>query len=213
MLNIKEFNNSIAEFDKRTERTDFFKLAKNLLNKGFEKEAFLLLLATWNFAGFRFAVKDFDINKFESTLDELEPYFLKLERLNINTINFEKYAENIKKIYETLSKIKGIAHTGASKLMHLKNPQLFIMWDAYIRGNKPKEIYNYLNGTKVVFKFKRYSTSSDGYYEFLKDMQNKFKNIKLKGKKSLAKAIDEYNYMNITVPLQILEKKKKTSSK
>ena len=90
-------------------------------------------------------------------------------------------------------------------------PEIFVMWDGYIRGNKAKKLYT--NLIKGSYNLKRYSTTSEGYFDFLKDMQSKFKHIKLKGEKSLAKAIDEFNYMNITVPLRILEKEKKGSSK
>lgn len=30
-----------------------------------------------------------------------------------------------------------LKYTGASKIMHLKNRAVFVMWDGYIKGNKP----------------------------------------------------------------------------
>lgn len=46
-----------------------------------------------------------------------------------------------------------------------------------------------------------------GYIQFLKDMQHLFKNVKWEDEnKILAKAIDEYNYVLVTLPIQNTEK-------
>ena len=44
-----------------------------------------------------------------------------------------------KKIFGTLSSIKGVEYTGASKIMHLKKRCVFVMWDGYIKGEKKKK--------------------------------------------------------------------------
>jgi len=53
-------------------------------------------------------------------------------------------------IYDSLSKIKVIEYTGAPKLMHLKNPDVFVMWDNYIRGEKSRKYYDNLICLKMV---------------------------------------------------------------
>ena len=78
-------------------------------------------------------MKDFDLNNFKEIVDNLKPYFEKFKEKSFETINFNDYEEDVKHIFETLAKIKGIQYTGASKLMHLTIPEVFVMWDAYIR--------------------------------------------------------------------------------
>ncbi len=191
MIDIQIFNKSIDDFDKLEGRTNFFTLAKNLIDSGFETEGLLLILTTWNFAIFRYAVKQFDIDNFKKTLETLKKYFDKFSGKNFQTINFNQYKSDIQVIYNSLSKIKGVEFTGAPKLMHLKNPEVFVMWDAYIRGEKPKKYYEQLDVFKNgIYKFKKYSKDFNGYFDFLIDMQDKFKHINLNGQKSLAKAID-----------------------
>jgi hypothetical protein len=210
MVDLRTFTNVTNEFDQKETRTNFFALAKNLIKNGYETEGLLLILTTWNFAVFRYAVKTFDIANFKKTLNNLKPNFDRLQGENFQTIDFESYKQDIEKIYKSLSKIKGVEFTGAPKLMHLKNPMVFVMWDAYIRGQKAKKYYAALkvfnDGT---FIYKKYATDFNGYFEFLKDMQVKFKHLRLNGNKSLAKAVDEFNYVNITLAIQDLERQNK----
>jgi len=214
MIDIQIFNKTTNDFDKREGRTNFFKLAQNLINRGFETEGLLLILTTWNFAIFRYAVKQFDIDNCKAVLETLKPNFDKINGQDFKTINFDNYKSDIQTIYNSLSEIEGIKFTGAPKLMHLKNPNVFVMWDAYIRGEKPKKHYGQLdtfkNGT---YEFKKYSKDFDGYFNFIRDMQGKFKHLNLNRQKSLAKAVDEFNYVNITLPIQEMEKKNKKIKK
>ncbi|HIH09100.1 MAG TPA: hypothetical protein HA254_00350 [Candidatus Diapherotrites archaeon] len=160
-------------------------MALKLIEKGFETEAFFLILATWNFATFRYAMKDFDIKGFKQTIEnECNPVFEKLKGQKLETANFDLLKGDIVSLYNILSAIKGVKYTGASKLMHLKNPNLFVMWDGYI-----KKRYGFGNGT------------AQDYVEFLKKMQSKFGQVNWQGTgRTLAKAIDEYNYTTITLP-------------
>jgi hypothetical protein len=59
-----------------------------------------------------------------------------LDGKNIRTADFDRLREDISAIYNTLSQIKGIQYTGAPKMKHLRNRELFVMWDAYILGNR-----------------------------------------------------------------------------
>ena len=137
MIDIQSFNKSTDEFDQREKRTNFFSLAKNLIDNGFETEGLLLILTTWNFAIFRYAVKTFDIDNFSTTLGNLKQNFDKFIGQDFQSINLDNYKSDIKKIYSDLSKIKCVEYTSTPKLMHLKSPTVFVMWDAYIPGNKP----------------------------------------------------------------------------
>ena len=166
MITNEEFAKATLKFDEIEKRGSFYDIAVSLINNNFEIDAYFLILATWNFAAFRYAVKDFDISGFKEIIKELNPYFDKLQTEEFRTINFDQYKEDIKKIYNTLSPIKGVKYTGASKIMHLKNRNVFIMWDGYIKGNKPKKYYNELEiFKKGVWEIKNYEIKN--YYVFI----------------------------------------------
>jgi len=74
--------------------------------------------------------------------------------------------------------------------MHLLNRNLFVMWDGYIRDEY------------------EYGDAGEDYVDFLKQMQEKFKDIEWDmPDKSFTKVIDEYNYVTISLPE--LEKNRK----
>lgn len=204
---------TIKEFDATEKRGSFYNMAIDLLNNNFEMEAYFLILATWNFARFRYVVNDFDINGFKEKIKELNPYFDLLKDEDFRTINFDKYEDCIKKIFVNLSSIKGVEYTGGSKIMHLKNRNVFVMWDSYIKGDKLKKYYNELEIVKNgEWEIKRYRNNPKDYFQFLKDMQERFKDINFQSnEKTFAKAIDEFNYVNITLPIKNMEKNNKKS--
>lgn len=182
MITQKEFNKIINSYSKLENRGSFYPMFSKMIKKGFKTEAFLFILSTWNFAVFRYAIKDFEINKFEKTVKSLEPYFKKFQNKKFSSINFDDYKKEINKIFTTLYKIKGIQSTGASKIMHLAYPDVFVMWDSFI-----KKRYGFKKG------------NIEDYLNFLKVMQNEFKNIKWIDKSiTFAKAIDQYNYCKFT---------------
>ena len=215
MIDINKFLESVDKFDDYESRTNFFALSQKLMNNGYETEGLLLILATWNFAVFRYAVKKFDTDSFTELMQKIEPLLQKFYDKDFKTINFDDYREDIENIYTPLSEIKGIQYTGATKLMHLKCPNVFIIWDAYIRGSKPMYHYQEIPAIKnKLIVIKPYGKSAADYFEFLKDMQRTFGNLPFKqDDKTLAKAIDEYNYVNITLPYQQIEKQIRDSKK
>ncbi len=179
----EEFDHHLKKFDELEKRGTFYPMFLNMIDKGFETEAFLFILSTWNFAVFRYAMKDFDLKNFQKIVNELKPYFNKFKDKSIETINFDDYKKEITHLFDCLSKIKGIQFTGASKLMHLTIPNVFVMWDGYIR-----KAWGFKKG------------NSEDYFDFLKKMQNEFKDIKKRNGRTLAKCIDEYNYVKFTLP-------------
>jgi len=196
MINQEEFNENLKKFDKLENRRSYYPMFLNMIKKGFETEAFLFILSTWNFATFRYAMKEFDLNNFKKIVENLKPFFEKFKNESIETINLDNYKEDIKHIFETLSKIKGIQYTGASKLMHLTIPEVFIMWDAYIRRAEG---------------FKK--GDAEDYFNFLKKMQQEFKDIKKEKGETLAKCIDEYNYVKFTLPALEKQRERKNGKR
>jgi hypothetical protein len=180
-MNQIDFEKTISEFQKIEDARDqLWDRAKVLIEKGFEVEAYILILATWNFARFRYFMKKFDLREFQEVINQVNPVFKKLENTHFENINFTDttVATDIKYIYNKLKKIA--EQTGASKIMALKNSKLFVMWDTEIR-----KIYKIDN-----------KGEADDYIQFLTKMQKYFEDIKWSGKTPpLAKAIDEYNYV------------------
>ena len=211
MITDEKFIKATKEYDVLEKRGSFYDMAVNLINCKFEIEAYFLILATWNFARFRYAVNDFDINGFKEKIKELTPYFDQLKDEDFRTIDFDKYKKVIILIFESLSSVKGIEYTKSKKIMHLKNRHVFVMWDGYIKGDRPKKYYNELEIVKNGdWELKIYQNKAEDYFQFLKDMQVRFKDIHFQSdRKTFAKAIDEFNYVNITLPIQEMENNKK----
>lgn len=164
-------------------RDKIYYICLNLMKEGYETEAYLLLLSTWNFARFRFVMNTFSLDKFEKTMKSLEPLFKKIKTEKFQTILLDKYKKDILTMYGKLSGIKGIEKTGAPKIMHLKNLEVFVMWDGFIRN-----YYGFRKGT------------AEDYFLFLKDMQAKFSGSKKLHGRTLARSVDEHNYKIITEP-------------
>jgi hypothetical protein len=176
---------------KRIERGDaFYDMAMQIVDK-FPLQACIIILATWNIRRFRFVVKSRqNLIKLKNAIDKCKPLFEKIKYENFQNVNFDSIKDTVAEIYSTLSKIKGVEYTGASKIMHLFNPNLFVMWDSYIRN------------------YYRFKGDAQSYINFQKRMQKKFGTIKWNETgKTLAKAIDEYNY--ITITFSRLEKQRK----
>lgn len=211
MISDQEFIEATRKFDELEKRGSFYNMAINLINNNFEVEAYFLILATWNFAVFRYAVKDFNINKFRDKIRELDPYFIRLNDEEFRNIDFRNYGDDIIKIFGELSSINGVKYTGASKLMHLKNRNVFVMWDGYIKGNKLNKYYSRLDIVRNgKWEVTEYGNDGVSYLRFLMDMQKKYKGIGFQSRsKTFAKAIDEFNYVNITLPIQDMEKAEK----
>lgn len=177
----EEFENRIKEFTIIEDARDqLWDRAKVLIERGFEVEAYILILATWNFARFRYFMKKFDLVKFQKVINKVNPIFHNLAELDFKSADFSD-SNLISDIQLIFTQLKSIAEqTGASKIMALKNSNLFVMWDTEIRK---------------IYKIDNKGEAND-YIEFLIKMQDYFKNINWDGNETpLAKAIDEYNYV------------------
>ena len=176
-----QFNIKVEEFENiEGPRNELWHRAEVLLKNSYEIEAYILILSTWNFAGFRFFLKKFDLKKFESIIKKISPIFEKIKNNKFENTDFNEteIQEPIKIIYGELKEIAG--QTGASKIMALKNPALFVMWDTDIRSE---------------YKINNKAPPED-YIKFLIKMKEEFGHIKWNNaEKPFAKAIDEYNYV------------------
>jgi len=158
-------------------------------------QASIIILAVWNMNRFRFTVNDAkNLIDLRRAIKKVIPKFENLQEKEFRTAKFGEIGGTVKEIYSTLSKVKGVEHTGASKVMHLLNRNLFLIWDSYMR----KE-----------YGYHKYS-NEDGYLHYLIKMQDKVRNVEWdRCDKTLPKAIDEFNFMKITYPLMRKRKRKR----
>lgn len=174
----EELVKACREYSSIEAREKYYYWAVDLYDNNYKLPAIILLLSVWNFAYFRYVVtsKKF-LPALENAIDKSSSLFTVLKDENFQGVNFEKIGSVVKQIYNILSEVKGVRYVGATKIMHLINRQLFVMWDTSIREN-----YGF-------------GTSADDYLNFLKEMRRMFGGIEWQDKKPLTKAIDEFNYV------------------
>ena len=108
-------------------------------------------------------------------------------------------------VFNRLKQIKGIECTGAAKVMQLKCPELFVMWDRYTRGQVDEKLYKDLPcvASRKWF-YRKYDENGKGYVRFLFDIQRRFSGLPDNPTvpRTLAKTIDEFYYVKITLAIQ-----------
>jgi len=165
-----------------------------------------MFLIQWGRMGRTVDRRDLNWEQLTKQLRSSKEAFQKLQGKSILDINLddEEVIDAIKRTYEAAS-IKYIGATAISKILHLLNPEIYVMWDEDIR-----------------MKYK-VAKSVKGYLDFLKQMKVEVKEalgegVKEKGcsekeiveeicrelpskklgqeysRKTLAKLIDEYNW-------------------
>lgn len=180
-----------------------------------------LLIITWNAARFirlkkeiKERLEDEIAGAYKEIKDELGK--LKIETLEKLDLEENSKREIIKHIFSKFSEKKSIGATGASKILHLLNPHLFMMWDDKIR-----KAYHKLHSKEQRHK----EGSPECYIEFLRDSQKIIKSLLEKKSKdelreihrkwveesygkefaieeTLLKMLDECNYVKFTLKSQ-----------
>jgi hypothetical protein len=206
-ITLLDLDAASATFRSVEKRACFYDMALGLLRTGHELEGCVLLLATWNSGRFRFIGANFDVDALRDALSKVSADFEALAEYSIQSIDITAHSASIARIFEALAAIPGVEYTGATKLMSLRNPKLFVMWDDYIRGSRPKMRYKALPCVvSGKWSLRTYPTTGLGYVSFLSDVQTKFRTMSYPaGSKTLAKAIDEFHYINITLVIQVIE--------
>ncbi|HLE76102.1 MAG TPA: hypothetical protein VI864_08725 [Candidatus Bathyarchaeia archaeon] len=128
-------------------------------------------------------------------LRNLEKEFGLLRGENFLTVKFDdkEISDSIKTIYGELDAIPYIGSpTTLSKILHLLNPKIFVMWD-----NAIEEHYHRINH--------RVDCTAEGYLEFLKETQKAVLEALNEHKKATGKTLDtiekelESKYKNKTI--------------
>lgn len=159
-------------------RDDVYWWCLDLVKRDLKLQAIFLLLSTWNFAYFRYVLTDFDVADFEKMLDSCDFDFFEDRKFETCNLNDEEISRKVKSIYGKLSGMRAIKYVGASKIMHLLNPAFFVMWD------------------KQIIKYYKAKVTPEGYLNFMKQMQERYKNNEFKELEkevTIPRAIDLYN--------------------
>jgi len=140
-ITVDDLIEASSQFNLLERRGSFYDMARRLVQAGYDVEGSILFLATWNFASFRYAATDFDIDGFRDLLkSELADAFQALVHCDIQHVDLEAQGPRIERMFDRLASMKEVLYTGATKVMHLKCPELFVIWDAYIRGEKATKL-------------------------------------------------------------------------
>jgi len=113
-------------------------------------------LASWGRMGRNIEREDFDWCRLVEAIGNQKENLGKLKKETLLGIQFDKVANVISKIYDGI-RVKHLGPTGTSKILHLLNPEVFVMWDDDIRKKISK---------------RPFSGNSNGYLNFLKWIQS-----------------------------------------
>jgi hypothetical protein len=184
-----------------------------------------LIIITWNAAGFQRLSRE---NKADLENDILKAYKktetklkeLKGERLELLNLNDAQLKGGIKSIFLEFSSKKSIGLTGASKILHILNPHVFMMWDANIRNAYHKlhskshkvgdgECYlEFLRQSQEIIKAILSKKSEDDLWrEHLTFVDKEFMKA-FSFKETTLKMLDEYNYVRFTRKINLMEVQK-----
>lgn len=212
MISQTEFERVLARFKPEEERGEFYDRCMRLKKKGDVIEGVVLLQATWNFAEFRYIVTSLDLQKVRTLIEYVKPRaeeFGDFKTENLDGDNGKKIINLFNEVsspkeLDKENKYRGIVvsdkrldeikegkkrrfvsfgATGTSKLLHMLNPQFFVMWDNDIRGaNEDRDRYydhalHYYVDSDMVDqegKYRKFAPNGNGYLNFLKAVRDNF---------------------------------------
>lgn len=192
-MDVEALKRVCDEYKRLEGRASFYDVAVEIVDD-FPLQASIIILAVWNTARFRYMMSDSqNLIDLKKAIEDSKPLFQSLKKKDLKTVNFDEIENTVKRIYSMFSKVLGVEYTGASKVMHLLNRNLFVMWDKDTRE-----------------EYGCYIADEDDYFSFQKKMQEKFGELEWDmPDKTLAKAIDECNQVNIAIPKREQRKKRK----
>jgi len=155
-----------------------------------------------------------DLIKFLKIYKGIFPILKKFEHETIIKVCLsDEVKSSISVIFDKIArcpKIKRFESTGASKILHTIIPNLFVMWDEKIRkaiiGNKERD------GRCYAFEFlpKMQKAAEEYLDSYVKENGGNYETATLQISKmadnySLAKLIDEYNYVRYTKRISLIK--------
>ena len=153
-------------------------------------------LIRWGHLG-RVFPRSFNWEEVGNTLRGLKPEFNQLYGKPLLAIDFaeETVRAAVVTIYNQLKQIKHLGPTGIIKILHVLNPEVFILWDQQIRGTYPATADGYLQfAAAMQCELKeaiqdRQKITGVHFDAIIGDLRQEFSH------KTMAKLCDEYNWV------------------
>lgn len=142
-----------------------------------------------------------DIEEMLQTLRNIKSDLQALSGENIISIDFNQYGPHITRCFEQLHRVYGLGPTAVSKILHILNPDVFVMWDTYITQaynvsrNASSYVESFLPLMQKLLKAALDKFAQDNGYTFSDAISIMI--LKANGR-SLAKIIDEYNWLEFS---------------
>src|SRR6266403_882622 len=114
------FRRATNQFDKIEDaRGKLYYHALNLIDAQLTLEAHILILATWNTASFRYALRTFNLTTYQKAVERISCEFTALRQSDLMETDLKPHRTSIVNSFNALRQIKGVAVTGTSKVLHL----------------------------------------------------------------------------------------------
>jgi hypothetical protein len=172
----QKFLEYCKKFHEEEPRDIAYVVSRNVISRDPNNISFILagakvVIITWNAVRFQRLSKEVRDNLENDILEAYTKTKLELEKLReerLENLNLDdgELEESIKRIFLEFSSKKSIELTGASKILHVLNPFVFMMWDNSIRN-----AYHKLHADN------HKAGSPECYLEFLKQSQEIIKTI------------------------------------
>jgi len=120
-----------------------------------------------------------------SRLNGISGTLLELKNERILDVNLESKGELVSQAYSPLES-KNIGATSISKILHLLNPELFVMWDDNIRINRD----NKLGFEPADGKYQKFAEGPGGYLRYLHACQAEVRMALEDGKQTSAEPLE-----------------------
>jgi hypothetical protein len=184
-----------------------------------------IIIMTWNVASYQKLRRDVKlrlekdiVDAYEESREDLKSFRgRRLENIDLDDNNIK---DAIKNIFLNFSTKTSIGSTGASKILHLINPHVFMMWDARIReayhtlhvghglygkNQKIAECYlEFLKQSQEIIKTLLHNISEDDLWkEHQKSIEKEFFRV-FSFRETILKMLDEANYIRFTKGVTII---------
>jgi len=145
----------------------------------------------------------------------LELEKLKGERLENLHLNDDELKETIKRIFLEFSSKRSIGFTGASKILHVLNPFVFMMWDNNIRSayhklhtdnhklGSPECYLEFLRQSQEIIKTILNKRSEDDIWSDHLTFIDKDFMMAFSFRESMLKMLDECNYVRFKLNIKL----------
>jgi len=170
----EKFLEYCKKFHEEEPRDIAYVVSRNVVSRDPSNISFILagakvIIITWNAVRFQRLPKEVRDNLENDITEAYMKTKLELEKLKgerLENLNDGELKETIKRIFLEFSSKKSIEFTGASKILHVLNPFVFMMWDNNIR-----------NAYHMLHTDNHKSGSPECYLEFLKQSKEIIKTI------------------------------------